>query len=58
MATLALIDCYFMKQAYLTTIIKGASAQLVFGFEVCDGNYMYLIGLLKCEWFYLEVGKD
>ena len=28
-------DCYFMKNAYNITLVKGASAQLVFGFEVC-----------------------
>lgn len=39
---LGAVDCYFMKHAYIITLVKGASAQLVFGFEVrlqfCDPN--------------------
>jgi len=29
---LALVDFYFIKKAYLSTLLHGASAQLVFGF--------------------------
>ena len=35
LAMLGAADCYFMKNAYNITLVKGASAQLVFGFEVC-----------------------
>ena len=34
LAMLGAADCYFMKNAYNITLVKGASAQLVFGFEV------------------------
>lgn len=35
---LGIVDYYFMKNAYYTTMMKGASAQLVFGFEVSSWN--------------------
>ena len=32
---LACLDGYFVQHAYYSTLLKGASVQLVFGFEVC-----------------------
>ena len=37
---LGVVDLYFVNHAYYSTLIKGASVQLVFGFEVniiCTG---------------------
>ena len=34
MGLLCLIDSYFVSHAYFTTLLKGASSQIVFGFEV------------------------
>ena len=31
---LGVVDLYFVNHAYYSTLIKGASVQLVFGFEV------------------------
>ena len=34
MALLSALDSYFVSHAYFTTLLKGASVQIVFGFEV------------------------
>ena len=34
LALLGTVDVYFINHAYYSTLIKGASVQLVFGFEV------------------------
>ena len=34
LTVLGLLDAYFINHAYYSTLIKGASVQLVFGFEV------------------------
>jgi len=34
MGLLTMIDSYFVSSAYFTTLLKGASSQIVFGFEV------------------------
>ncbi len=34
LATLGLVDMFFVNHAYHSTLVKGASVQLVFGFEV------------------------
>lgn len=33
--TLAALDIFFILHAYQTTVAKGASVQLVYGFEYC-----------------------
>lgn len=35
MTLLMVLDSYFVGVAYSHTMVKGASVQLVFGFEVC-----------------------
>ena len=37
---LGLLDACFVNHAYYSTLMKGASVQLVFGFEVC-GFYVF-----------------
>ena len=39
---LGVVDLYFVNHAYYSTLIKGASVQLVFGFEV-SGGVLYFI---------------
>ena len=34
MVLLGMLDLYFINHAYISTLTKGASVQLVFGFEV------------------------
>ena len=34
MGMLTMVDSYFISHAYFTTLLKGASSQIVFGFEV------------------------
>jgi len=34
--TLSAVDLLFMRHSYIITLVKGASVQLVFGFEVCN----------------------
>ncbi|VDM14709.1 unnamed protein product [Wuchereria bancrofti] len=36
LAFLSALDSYFISHAYFTTLIRGASVQIVFGFEVSD----------------------
>ncbi len=33
-AVLSALDSYFVSHAYFTTLLRGASVQIVFGFEV------------------------
>lgn len=44
LAFLSGLDSYFVSHAYFTTLLKGASVQIVFGFEVRYFFYFFISG--------------
>ncbi len=50
LAFLGVVDVYFINHAYYSTLIKGASVQLVFGFEVSNQLNFYLVCSRKKLW--------
>lgn len=54
-ALLGVLDLYFINHAYHSTLTKGASVQLVFGFEVKNMiilyNLPYLLYIWLMKWF-------
>lgn len=43
LAFLSALDSYFISHAYFTTLVRGASVQIVFGFEVSDFEQFYQV---------------